>query len=147
MLLFSSDVKKERKKRALSFCETGSAKVTKHYLNHFSLQLVACCTRKNINIFDFDILELNKTVIFMGGLTGHFCNWASGTLPLKHGHISRIFALSQKMYFFSFWIKTLQEIYRNIGLVISNLLSESIFNPGKWSNWKCASTPNACIFS
>ena len=31
-------------------------------------------------------------------------------------------------------------------ILISNLLSEPIFNFGKWSNWKCANT-HICVFS
>ena len=52
-----------------------------------------------------------------------------------------------------FWLfeiltETLQKkIYnRNMDILISNLLSESIFDVGKWSNWKYANT-RICVFS
>ena len=59
---------------------------------------------------------------------------------------------SLNLNFLIFFIETLQPFFFNIsmGLLISILLSESIFNVGKWSNWKCVLWPNwvnAHIFS
>ena len=49
--------------------------------------------------------------------------------------------------FLKYWQKRFKKnLNRNMDILISNLLSESIFDFGKWSNWKYANT-GICIFS
>ena len=52
-------------------------------------------------------------------------------------------------YFFTF-LNTNQNAFffynRNMDILISNLLSETIFDFGKWANWKYTNT-RSCVFS
>ena len=105
------------------------------------------------------------------GLSGYCLIWASSMLPPKLGHILGCLALTEYFFcqkknptqvkslfkntmenpffdFFQYWPKLFNyKIWnRNMDIFISNLLSESIFDFGKWSNGKYTNT-RICVFS
>ena len=71
-------------------------------------------------------------------------NWP---LPEQHHFLKKQWEI-HFLIFFKYWLKRSPKIFlnRNMDILISNLLSESIFDFGKWSNWKYANTC-ICVFS